>query len=224
MNLVAYRSIGCRRDALVMRQSDGVVRGSRRALRRTGPRPPEPRGHGLAQQRGHGHTSRALRADLAPPVRSIAPRRSRCARERAAWEPRDGRADASLEVLIPFSACQPRRAYAGRCHLAGCPASTLAGVARPPSPFQRRATDGSPAGRATPCAPTHRRDACSFLRFSLALGEANRAIVRGSLPRVGETGSLCRLDAHCFIFIHCAPSPPWVMRHPLLSGWRSATH
>jgi hypothetical protein len=41
---------------------------------------------------------------------------------------RDGRADASLEVPVPFSALLPRRATAGRRHLPACPAPTLAAL------------------------------------------------------------------------------------------------
>jgi hypothetical protein len=165
-----FRSIGCRCDAWIGRQFSGVVRGRRRALRRTGPRPP-------ALCFGVPNQARALRVELAPPVRRIAPtslRSARCCAPPLNGE-MDDPPDASLEVLVPCSARLPRRVFVpGGATSPAIPLRPLACVVRPPSPLVVALARGrctlrwfTHVPRARHRAPTHRFDAGCPCGFSL---------------------------------------------------------
>jgi hypothetical protein len=181
-----FRSIGCRCNAWIGRQFSGVVRGRRRALRRTGPRPP-------ALCFGVPNQARALRVELAPPVRRIAPTSLRSAR--CCAPPRNGEVDdppdASLEVLVPCSARLPRRVFVCReapplrpSRFDRWPASSV--LLRPGVRVRSRAMDRSirshRASRATPC--THAPALTLAVPAVFRLAEMARSNLRGSTPRV----------------------------------------
>jgi len=175
------RSIGCRCDASFERQFSGVVRGHRRALRRTGPRPPTRRSE-LRTVRRHCGSSWLRRSGRARPSssnpRCCTPRRSMVV---------DGRPDASLEVSCPLQRSPATSLLcAGRRHLSGDPASTVDLRRRPPSPLASRSRGRcivrcSDTRRATPC--THAPATLAVLAV-LRLAELARSTLRGSTPRV----------------------------------------
>jgi hypothetical protein len=165
-----FRSIGCRCNAWIGRQFSGVVRGRRRALRRTGPRPPA-RVSGFRIKRGHCGSSWLRRSGglrLLPfVVRGAAHRRS------------TGRWTIHRTPLLRFwspaaLACHVACLCAGRRHLSGHPASTV-GLRRPSSfalviacvrvRWIVRSAHTEP--RARHRAPTHRFDAGCPCGFSL---------------------------------------------------------
>lgn len=129
-----------------------------------------------ARRSGHSEprANRALRADLAPPVRSNAPCSSEHAASGVAQRAQDARPDASLEVLVPFSAPAPRRAHAEAMpSRTGDPASTLAGCRSllRPDASRRDVRVRCPGHRPTTASqhrsPTHRAALARPCGFSL---------------------------------------------------------
>lgn len=161
------------RRVMFVRQSSGVVRGV--GVRFGAPTRDRPACASSGEIRMTRAPGTAGRADSAGPIdRAHA---HHLASEVAKW---DGRPDASLEVCFPFSAAAPRRACAGRRHLAGCPAPTFTRRRRPPPPLVIGARHWLCATRRHR-APTHRRRLlvpAVLLRFSgdgpVALRGSNR--------------------------------------------------
>jgi hypothetical protein len=137
---------------------------------------------------GASNGAPALRVELAPPVRSVAPLPECASRARRlnGWT-----VDRTplLRFRVPCSARLPRRACvcAGRRHLSGDPASTVDPRRRPPSPlvtaFARAVAscDAPACVSATPC--THAPATLAVLAV-LRLAELARSTLRGSTPRV----------------------------------------
>ena len=141
---------------------------------------------------GVPNQARALRVELAPPVRRIAPtslRSARCCAPPLNGE-MDDPPDASLEVLVPCSARLPRRVFVpGGATSPAIPLRPLACVVRPPSPWCSRAfaCDGS----FDPLTPSLARDTVhprTGLTLAVPavfrLAEMARSTLRGSTPRV----------------------------------------
>jgi hypothetical protein len=206
-----FRSIGCRCDAWIGRQFSGVVRGRRRALRRTGPRPPC-----ILFRRIRSSAGTAGRAGSAGSVGCASPFSTRLASEAAKW--RDDQPDASLEVCFPCSARLPHRAFTGRRHLSGHPASTV-GLRRPSSfalviAFARDDAPFDAHSRAWRGhrAPTHRIDAGCPCGFSLG-GNVPVDFARINAARFGWDASAVLVMRRC---IARTSSPPRVMRRRVL--------
>jgi ribosomal protein L40E len=205
------RSIGCRCDASFERQFSGVVRGHRRALRRTGPRPPARRSE-LRTVRRHCGSSWLRRSGGC-----ASPFSTRLASEAAKW--RDDQPDASLEVCFPCSARLPHRAFTGRRHLSGHPASTVG--PRCPSSFAlviAFARDDAPFDAHSRAwrghrAPTHRIDAGCPCGFSLG-GNVPVDFARINAARFGWDASAVLVMRRC---IARTSSPPRVMRRRCLA-------
>jgi len=113
---------------------------------------------------------------------------------------RHDRSDASLKVLVPFSARLPRRALPGAATRTGDPASTVDRLSHATSFALMPRGIMSPTQWRRPVCP------CGFALTKLA-----RSTLRGSTPRVLiETLRRCR-DAS----LHRARRPPRVMRRRL---------
>jgi len=129
----------------------------RRALRRSGPRPP----------------FRAPQAAPAPPVRSSARFRCEHVASNVASRGSHDRPDASLEVLVPFSARLPRRVCRALPRAPAIPLRRLTEFARATS-FALMPVQHPPTEWRRPVCP------CGLTRCT----ELARSTLRGSTPRV----------------------------------------
>ena len=202
------RSIGCRCDASFERQFSGVVRGHRRALRRTGPRPPARRSE-LRTVRRHCGSSWLRRSGRARPYiqTRLASEAAKCV---------DGRPDASLEVSCPLqrSPAMSRLCVPGGATSPAIPLRPLTRVVVLLRPWSRvracRASCDALHSLPRHRAPTHRRRWLS-LRFYAWRSWPGRLCA--DRRRAFWPGRFAVLVASLH---RTRPSPPRVMRRRFL--------